>query len=429
MGIKGYTVISETDGFWSSSVCEKIATSTIDWSKTTLTNKKLYDIKTSNYVERKVDWNGLLYDWNVSEIIDGRGSRYYLPIEMFRTKDQGSYIDDNYRGNNTIESLSVPPKLCFPASERRDTPQIKTGVKSGQNVGYERWTVLECTQAPGDPESERVLKNFQDKDGDQRDYGAWKKLSSTPPARIRIALEGPIFENLKKNYGSTAVTKMFDDPIGNGLLQCLTEKYGATSSEVKEINGSVDGKIAKRKTQRLQIISDILLAEKMIENVKTLEDLSSNLGAGGLFDYTFFLEQLNETSKVVGISDAQLSEANAEKIGLETDNGFVDMQLKMCKGGSNYSGTEADYKFTYDYYYPKGYTDGKVAYSPAQGTLEDLLTSLDSLNKRVLGPSGNPIKTGFENGKREGYRDGYIAGFEQAKRDAEYEDYLRNQGR
>ena len=63
----------------------------------------------------------------------------------------------------------------------------------------------------------------------------------------------------------------------------------------------------------MQIISDILLAEKMIEDVKFLENSFNNLGVNGLFDYIYFMEQLNKVGDVIGISDYQVSQANDEK--------------------------------------------------------------------------------------------------------------------
>lgn len=408
IGATGYVVIAESDGVWSSSVCKKIGTSSFDWSDTIKTSKKIYSQKTTRYIERMVDWNNLLFNWEEGRVYDSRD--FYMPgFEMMQSDGHESHIEDKYKWNVlplSIDDLSSPPKLCFPGTPERS--KMIYGVKKDQNSGYERWTILQCTQSSLDPASAVLLRDFQNREGAQEGYGAWKKLGDAPPATIRIALEGDIFNNLTENYGSAEVKKMFDD-----LLACFATKHGATSPEVSNINSQ----IAERKTQRLQIISDILLAEKMIEDVKFLENSFDGLGANGLFDYTYFMEQLGEITKVIGISDAQLAEANNEKKEIEAKNTLVGLQLRMCLAGDDYVGTEADYTFAHDTYYPKGYTDGTNAYG--SGELNSLISSFP---RGELDPSGNPIKKGFTNGEKEGYRDGYIAGFEQAET-----DYIRNQ--
>ena len=134
IGATGYVVIAdEIDGLWNSSLCEKIATTTVDWSKTTTTDKKIYNLKSTRYIERMVDWSGLLFNWEESKVYDSR-NLYRFPMEMIQNFGHESYVGAELRGGNSfpvmIEPLSTPPKLCFPA-ERKANPrgQVVYGVK------------------------------------------------------------------------------------------------------------------------------------------------------------------------------------------------------------------------------------------------------------------------------------------------------------
>ncbi|MBU4057441.1 hypothetical protein KJ828_00580, partial [Patescibacteria group bacterium] len=149
---------------------------------------------------------------------------------------------------------------------------------------------------------------------------------------------------------------------------------------------------------------DILLAEKMIENAKTLENLSANIGVKDAFDYPTFLAQLNEIQKTVGISDAQISEAKDEKNKIEAENARVSEYYKMCPGGDTGDETEAAYLLGYNYKYPFGWTDGYNEYpNDRSGSL----------------PRGDGTKKGYGNGEKDGYYDGYKTGY--SRRDGEEE--------
>lgn len=404
LGTTGYIIVSESDGFWSSSKCQSAGVNNYDWLGITKVEptKNIRTQKTTRYIERKVDTNGLLFNWDVGYALSGRGW-YSEPDEMRNIIKRPKMPGAVYGSNAPIEisTLATAPKVCFPTSETRDTIQTIQGVMKGQNAGYEKWTILECTRTPGDPVSETALANFYNKfpDEDMRGYGMWKKLSNTPPAKIRIVLEGDNFDNLKSHYGDAEISKMFYD-----LLACFTTKYGTSSTETNGINT----KISERKSHRLQIISDILLAEKMIENVSFLESTFNSLGANGAFDYTNFLEQLYEIEKVIGISDAQITEANAEKAQIETENTYIKMRLNMCEKGDTYLGTEEDYWFGYNEMEQSGYDKG---YEDGRGGINNEPPYGDRL------PSGEPTRIGYENGKKDGYYFGYVHGHEIGEQD------------
>ncbi|MBU3968969.1 hypothetical protein KJ991_02015 [Patescibacteria group bacterium] len=407
IGMRGYTIVTESDGFWSTSLCQEIGTTRAAyWINMAKTDKDIYREISTRYIERKTNWHGILFNWE-----DGGGAYSYTggigyterDLEIFRTK-QYTYAsgDDFMKAREEIlkiKAMATPPKICFPA-ERQANPQGQrvAGVIEGQKDGYERWTILECTKTPGDPASEKALKTFKDKDGDQEDYGAWKKLSENPLAKIKILLEGDIFDTLMENYGSVPIKNMFEN-----LLKCFEKKYGSTNPNSAEL-AEIRTKIRERKTKRLQIIADILLAEKMIENAKTLENLSANIGVKDAFDYPTFLAQLNEIQKTVGISDAQISEAKDEKNKIEAENARVSEYYKMCPGGDTGDETEAAYLLGYNYKYPFGWTDGYNEYpNDRSGSL----------------PRGDGTKKGYGNGEKDGYYDGYKTGY--SRRDGEEE--------
>ena len=324
IGMRGYTIVTESDGFWSTSLCQEISTTTsaVDWRKVAKTDKDIYRVRTTKYIERKINWNGILFDWEEGSAYSFTGLigysetnthliKQYSPVDFFKLAE----------GILRIKAMATPPKICFPVEKGvNQQRQMVAGVIEGQNKGYERWTMLECTGNPGDPASEDLLKKFRTAPiPDVGNYGAWKKLSGTPPAKIKILLEGDVFNNLMENYGSVPIKNMFDD-----LRACLITKHGTSSQEVS----GIDAQINERKTKRLQIIADILLAEKMIENAKTLKD--TNIEKEDTFDYPAFLSQLDEIQKTVGISDAQISEAKDEKNKIEAENIEISLLREKC---------------------------------------------------------------------------------------------------
>ena len=122
-----------------------------------------------------------------------------------------------------------------------------------------------------------------------------------------------------------------------------------------------------------------------------------------MFDYTYFMEQLNEITKVIGISDNQISEANGEKREIETKNATIKLKLNMCIGGTNYVETEEDYWLGFDETKNSGYETG---YSDAQSGSDNSTSS--PYGTCVL--YENRTKKGYENGRRDGYCDGYAQG-------------------
>ncbi|MFA5838704.1 MAG: hypothetical protein WC849_02095 [Candidatus Paceibacterota bacterium] len=409
VGTKGYTVVTESDNFWSSSSCEKIGTTSFDWAGIIKTEKKIYRDRTTRFIERKIDWDGVLFEWKEQATYDGRDI-YFEPNEMGNTgdgeksgfalnntNDKNGYLSDFGWPTPKIKFLATPVKICFPAERESNSERKKVfGVIEGQNSGFEKWTTLECTKHPKDTASKGVLKWFVDQPGDQEDFGAWVKLGDTPPAKIRIPLEGDIFNNLDKNYGSVPIAKTFDD---------LSKCYGVGSEGAGKINSQIE----ERKKQRLQIISDILIAEKMIEDIKLWKNSFEDFGSGSS-GYTYFLDQLNKTSEMVGISDEQISQANDEKRKIESENSIVKTRLRICEGGGSYVGTEEDYEIGYGETGQLGYDAG---YSDAFGG-NDNSGSLP-IGDRL--PNGEPTKKGYENGKKDGYYFGYIHGYTVGKDD------------
>ena len=337
VGTMGYIIITESDGFWSASSCQRINDAgAVDWSGITITNKETYRTKSTRYLEKKVNWDGILFNW------DEDGSSYFLGGAEYSDQITHGFIDQyisptDYSkpfppipqvGILKIEAMATPPKICYPAERQTDMGQVEgekvAGVIEGQNKGYERWTMLKCTNAPGDSTSEISLKNFRsmmlgafpNSLYNVNEFGAWVKFGETPPAQIRIPLEGVYFDNLMENYGSVPIKTMFEN-----LLECYEEK------QESELISQINSQINKRKEQRLQIIADILLAEKMIENAKTLK----NTAEREIMYYSeSFLTQLTEIQKTVGISDSQISEARGEKGKIETENTLVSALYETC---------------------------------------------------------------------------------------------------
>jgi len=389
VGTKGYTIKTQIDTFWNESTCEKKTSGIYDWSATSQTTFPIRKTVTTKSFIRKIDWNGLLFNWDEGVALDGRN--WYAELKEMEP------IKRTYLGGSSLNIATLDGKICFPASESRGNNQNIFGVKQGEK----NWTSLRCTKNPSlkdlqwfyDPAQRNAQLNDNVPAGgpfgiDWTDYGVWERAIEKPPAYKTIGLEGKDFENLIDTYGSAEVKKMFDD-----LLACLKTKSGDNSQDISEIIGKMD----ERKVKRLQLVMDILLAKKMLLDMEFLQGYSNGLGSGGSFDYTNFLSELEKTSKVIGFTEDEISAAHEEQNNIIAENTRIKTRLNSCVDPNG--GSEADYQNGYSEGKTKGTSDGYKEGSTGQ------TSRLDTLPK-------NDKKVGYSNGYQNGYYDGYKIGFE-----------------
>lgn len=399
LGKAGYIVKPENADHWSKVECARNSSNgAYEWSNLSLlTNVGTYAEKTTRSFVKKIDWNGLLFSWTESGVFGGR-DLYMPPNEMMISKGRDSHITSEFKWNViplTIEDLSTPPKLCFPA-ERQANQQgvIVYGVKKGES----NWTVLECTKYPSSTQTQGVLQQFKDGEGDQDDYGAWNKLSKKPPAYVKIEMGGndENFKKLDRDYGSDDVRETFEK-----LLACSKTKY--TDTEIKRF----ESKIEERKAHRLQLIADILLAQKMLGDIDFLENSSNSLGSGGPPDFINFLNELGKIRSSVGFSDEDIARASQERDEIVAENDLMKKELNNCLGISEKTAESYSDGFTAGEIVgnKNGYSDGFSGIVPGK--------IVEGIIKK------NSETTGYLNGYENGYYQGYESGYRNGVNDKE----------